>query len=252
LVSIAEAAAAEIGFFFESWVNRETHYYFATDVLSQKRMFRSLDEEVAEIAQHPMAPARVGAAYRIRSFGKTNVVDELCRAIALETNLFALSQMIKSVSHLTGTFHHCLDKSSVAKWWAVNSTNYPSIYTSFLGVVNHLPTTVTEAKTLIPIVRELIAAEPDALRARCILAACYGLEGQREKAEAELAAVKSRAPDYLTQSLFRACAMLFLGDAKEVAEEMKKFEGTELMANFLRVQARFNELRNQALPERTQ
>ena len=221
----AKAAITEVGFFFDAWVKQEVDYSF-TDTVSRNPYDLSIEELAARLTEPALnAEGRMIAAFRIRRFGKKNTVEPLAEALTAETNLYAASQMVRSLSELTGKKFHVLDMDGALAWWsnAKTDTNFQSAYRGFckfggMTVFN----SETRAEEIVAWMNETIEREPSATKARCIRGFYFLVLGEASKGDADFAEVEKRSPGSPDLHFYKGIVLAARGDTNGAVSSLKR------------------------------
>jgi len=202
----AEAAVLDVGFFFTYFVRPE-------NALSHSANGRPITESVEDDVWHLFQPdpeARVVSAYQLRRHNKLSTLLPLREALKVETNLFAIAQMVTTISALTNKRLHCLDRDAAIAAASPARTS---------EATNHWYTCMTQRPRAVEVLFEnldeyircttfVINEEPSALRSHCLRAWCYAKKNNRAAADADFAAVEKLSPNFPWLWFYRGLAAI--------------------------------------------
>jgi tetratricopeptide (TPR) repeat protein len=215
LAVIATASLTELNLLFDIYRFRSYGVREFADPVSLKVVQEPIDEVIILDLNSPNWSQRETAVARIAAAKKDNTVPHLCERLFIETNLFVVADITKALNDITGHLFDPLDIDSVKKWWDANklSLKYQSPYRKlrqfYQNDAEAVYVGILLATNSIPLLKEVVEADPTAWWSRCLLGSCYIITGDFTNADKEFSETEKNYPNYgllhFDKSLFFLC-----------------------------------------------
>jgi len=202
LADIATAAETEINLFFDAYRFRTYRIREFEDLVSGNPIQLPLDLIVICDLNSPSWTQRETAVTKLAEAKKDNTVPHLCEQLFIETNLFVVADITKAFGDITGQRLDALDIDFVKQWWDTNKhlPKYQSPYRSLQQFASNgwglVLVPVQQAKDSIPLLKEVVEADPTAWWSRCLLGSCYTFTGDFTNADKEFSETEKNFPDF--------------------------------------------------------
>lgn len=238
LADIATAAEAEVNLFFDAYRFRTYRTRWFADSVSGNIIQLPLDLIVVGDLNSPSWTQRETAVIKLADVKKDNTVPHLCERLFIETNLFVVADITKVLGDITGQLLDTLDIDFVKQWWDANKhlPKYQSPYRSLQQfTLNGSPLVfvpVQRAKDSIPLLKEVVEADPTAWWSRCLLGTCYTFTGDLTNADKEFSETEKNFPDFGILYFDKTFLLLNQNNTDKAIESLNKaFEQRPSLVN---------------------